>query len=131
MLDTVDLSTRSCWLLGRDDRIVDYPLLEDVDAHGVGAGRGPGATKPIPAREASKQHAVLQFRHMEAKNEFGERVGGVRLYLLDLDSANGTTLNGKEIESRRFYEVREGDMLVFGGGNKGIGREYIVMRGRE
>ena len=33
---------------------------------------------------------------------------------MDLESTNGTYLNGKKIESSRYYELREGDELRFG-----------------
>ncbi|KAL8893398.1 MAG: hypothetical protein Q9207_008591, partial [Kuettlingeria erythrocarpa] len=71
----------------------------------------------------SKQHAVLQFRHVVRKDEWGEQVGGVRLYVLDLDSANGTWLNGERVEGRRYVEVRSKDVLRFGES----GREYVVL----
>lgn len=37
-----------------------------------------------------------------------------RPYIMDLESTNGTYLNGKKIESSRYYELREGDELRFG-----------------
>ena len=62
----------------------------------------------------SKQHAVIQFRNVVKKNEFGDQAGGVRPYVIDLESANGTFLNKMKLEERRFVEVREGDLLMFG-----------------
>ena len=35
------------------------------------------------------------------------------LYLLDLNSTNGTYLNGEIIESGRDYKLEEGDMVTF------------------
>ena len=75
----------------------------------------------------SKQHAVLQFRYTEKKkkgDEWGERKGGkVRLYVIDLESANGTVLNGEKIPERRFVEVKSGDVLRFGEST----REYVAL----
>ncbi|KAL8912869.1 MAG: hypothetical protein Q9171_002247, partial [Xanthocarpia ochracea] len=78
---------------------------------------------PIEHPSTSKQHAVLQFRHVVTKDEFGEKKGGVRLYVLDLDSANGSFLNGERVEGRRYVEVRHGDVLRWGESS----REYVVL----
>jgi smad nuclear-interacting protein 1 len=43
---------------------------------------------------------------------------------MDLESANGTFLNGEKIEDKRYYELREKDVLKFGYST----REYVVMR---
>ncbi len=73
---------------------------------------------------ASKQHAVLQFRYLEKTvGEFGEKKGKVGLYILDLDSANGTKLNGEVLPGRRFVECKSGDMVQFGEST----REYVVL----
>lgn len=69
---------------------------------------------PIEHPSCSKQHAVLQFRHTESRNEWGEKRGGVKPYLIDLESANGTRVNGEEVPRRRFVEVRSGDVVTFG-----------------
>ena len=69
---------------------------------------------PVDHPSCSKQHAVIQFRNVVKKNEFGDMEGGVRPYVVDLESANGTFLNKVKLEGRRFVEMREGDMLVFG-----------------
>lgn len=78
---------------------------------------------PVEHPSCSKQHAVLQFRHVVKKDEWGEKKGGVGLYVLDLDSANGTWLNGERVEGRRYVEVRSKDVLRFGGSE----REYVVL----
>ena len=102
IIDTIPLAERSCWLIGRDVVVVDMP-----------------AEHP----SISKQHAVIQFRYVEKKNEFGDRVGKVKPYLLDLESANGTFLNGDRIEESRFVEIRDKDLIKFGEST----REYVVM----
>ena len=71
----------------------------------------------------SKQHAVLQFRFTDKRNENGERKGGVRLYVLDLESANGTRLNGELVPARRYVEVRSGDVVKVGDST----REYVAI----
>lgn len=102
IVDEIPLHARSCWLIGRDRAIVDYPTEDS---------------------SVSKQHAVIQFRYMEKKNEFGDSIGKVKPYLLDLESANGTMLNGEEIADSRYYELRDKDMVQFGDST----REYILM----
>ncbi|KFY08861.1 hypothetical protein V492_05845, partial [Pseudogymnoascus sp. VKM F-4246] len=84
IVDTIDLGTRSCWLIGRDASIADLP-----------------AEHP----SISKQHAVLQFRFVEKVDEYGDRKGGVKPYLLDLESANGTKLNGGKVEGASLGSV--------------------------
>jgi len=71
----------------------------------------------------SKQHAVVQFRYTEKRNEFGDRIGKVKPYLLDLESANGTSLNDSRIPDSRYLELRDKDMVRFGDST----REYVVM----
>lgn len=79
---------------------------------------------PVEHPSCSKQHAVLQFRYVEKSvGEFGERKGKVGLYVIDLESANGTTLNGEKIPQRRFVECRTGDVLGFGESS----REYVIL----
>lgn len=69
---------------------------------------------PVEHPSCSKQHAVLQFRFAEKRHEWGERRGGVKPYVIDLESANGTRVNGERVPERRFVEVRSGDVVTFG-----------------
>ena len=79
----------------------------------------------------SKQHAVVQFRYVEGTRgardgdgdgdgeEWGagmmmRKKGVVRPYVIDLESANGTRVNGVGIPGRRYVEVRSGDVVTFG-----------------
>ncbi|KAK1775905.1 SMAD/FHA domain-containing protein [Copromyces sp. CBS 386.78] len=102
VIDTIELHTRSCWLVGRDLAIADLP-----------------AEHP----SISKQHAVIQFRYTEKRNEYGDKMGRVKPYLIDLESANGTKLNGDKVPDSRYLELRDKDMIQFGSST----REYVLM----
>ncbi|KAG5922966.1 hypothetical protein E4U42_005082 [Claviceps africana] len=102
IVDTIDLGLRSCWLIGRETAVVDLP-----------------AEHP----SISKQHAVIQFRYTEKRNEYGDKIGRVKPYLIDLESANGTILNHDKIPDSRYLELRDKDMVQFGHST----REYVVM----
>ncbi|KAK4203607.1 SMAD/FHA domain-containing protein [Triangularia verruculosa] len=102
IVDTIDLGTRSCWLVGREQAVVD--LLAEHPS-------------------ISKQHAVIQFRYTEKRNEFGDKIGRVKPYLIDLESANGTMLNGDKVPESRYLELRNKDMVQFGSST----REYVLM----
>ena len=73
---------------------------------------------------------MVQFRHKKKKkkvqSEFKEEtkeVDVVRPYLMDLESANGTELNGQKIEQARYVEIKNKDMVKIGGSE----REYVFM----
>jgi len=100
-LGTIPLSTRSAWLVGREAAVADL-LVEHPSC--------------------SKQHAVVQFRHGTKVNEFGDKEGKVRPYVVDLGSSNGTWLNGERIDEQRYVELRDGDLLKFGTS----AREYVL-----
>ncbi|CBF83797.1 hypothetical protein AN2893.2 [Aspergillus nidulans FGSC A4] len=102
LLEMVELNERSCWLIGRERLVVDFPLDHP---------------------SCSKQHAAIQFRFVEKRNEFGDRVGKVKPYLIDLESANGSTVNGDPAPPGRYMELRDKDMLKFGNSS----REYVLM----
>ncbi len=44
-------------------------------------------------------------------------------YIIDLGSSNGTYLNNQRIDSKRYYELQEKDMLKFGYSS----REYVIL----
>lgn len=106
VVDTIEIWQKSCWLLGRSHEVVDY-VLEHPSSSG--------------------QHAVIQFRYIQktVEDEFGvkSKKGKVKPYILDLDSSNGTELNGVKIEGSRYFELRDKDILQFAGSE----REYVVM----
>lgn len=105
ILETIDLSLRSCWLVGKEVAVVDM-----------------AAEHP----SVSRQHAVIQFRYIEKKNEYGDKTGRVRPYLIDLESANGTLLNKEQVPPSRYLELRDKDMIQFGHST----REYVLMLSR-
>lgn len=106
VVDTIELWQKSCWLLGRAHEVVDY-VLEHPSSSG--------------------QHAVIQFRYIQktVEDEFGVKStrGKVKPYIIDLESSNGTELNGEELEASRYFELRDKDIITFGGSE----REYVVM----
>lgn len=102
VLDTINLSSRSCWLVGRDVTVADIAAEHS---------------------SLSKQHAVIQFRFVEKRNEYGDKVGKVRPYLLDLETPNGTLLNKEKVPESRFLELRDKDMIQFGLST----REYVLV----
>ncbi len=50
----------------------------------------------------------------------------VKPYIIDLGSGNGTYLNNQRIESQRYYELKEKDVLKFGFSS----REYVLLHER-
>ncbi|XP_031627671.1 uncharacterized protein DDB_G0283697 [Contarinia nasturtii] len=101
-LSTIYIHRQSCFLIGREKKIceiaVDHP-------------------------SCSKQHAALQYRLVNYDREDGTVGKHVRPYIIDLDSANGTFVNNNKIEPRKYFELRERDMLKFGFSS----REYILL----
>lgn len=93
---------QSAYLLGRDRKIADIP---------------------VDHPSCSKQHAVLQYRLCEFTREDGTIGRRVRPYIIDLESANGTFLNNKQIEARRYYELQEKDVLKFAYSS----RDYVLL----
>lgn len=79
VVDTLYVYRQSAYLIGRDAQVADI-----VVAH----------------PSCSKQHAVIQFRYTEKKG-----VMAVRPYIMDLESTNGTFLNGERIECSKYIEL--------------------------
>ncbi|KAK5074666.1 hypothetical protein LTR64_000870 [Lithohypha guttulata] len=101
IVDTVQLFEQSCWLFGREMAVVDIPIEHP---------------------SCSKQHAVIQFRYSEKRNEFGDKIGKVKPYVLDLESSNGTFINEQRIPDAKYVEVKDKDVIKFGDSR----REYVV-----
>lgn len=102
LIDTIQLYQRSCWLAGREKVVTDLTLEHP---------------------SISKQHAVIQFRFQSTTNEYGDKTNKVKPYLIDLESANGTKLNGKLIATSRYVQLVDGDVISFGDSE----REYVMM----
>ncbi|XP_068125147.1 smad nuclear-interacting protein 1 [Hyperolius riggenbachi] len=101
-LPVMYIHRQSAYLLGRQRRIADIP---------------------IDHPSCSKQHAVLQYRMVAFTRADGTPGRRVRPYIIDLGSGNGTYLNNQRIESNRYYELKEKDVLKFGFSS----REYVVL----
>lgn len=67
----------------------------------------------LAARGVSRMHAKIM-----------ERTDG--MYLLDLNSTNGTYLNGEMIESGKDYKLEEGDMVTFAQSEFYVARKRAV-----
>ena len=102
VVDTLHVHRQSAYLFGKDTRVADIAIAHP---------------------SCSKQHAVLQFRRVDKKDETGKVVKVVKPYIMDLASSNKTFLNGKEIEDSRYYELLEKDCLKFGFST----REYVLL----
>ncbi|KAN0059692.1 hypothetical protein ACQY0O_008264 [Thecaphora frezii] len=101
-VDMIPLGSQSAYLLGRDRLVVDIPLDHP---------------------SCSKQHAVIQFRRTVTRNEFGDEKVRVRPFLIDLESANGCTVNQTDVPASRYYEIKNGDSIQFGASS----REYVCI----
>lgn len=112
------ISKQSAYLFGREHSIADIPLSHP---------------------SCSKQHAVLQYRAVptttktkssksKSTNILNKEVSTTTViqckpYLMDLESTNGTFINGQRIEDARYYELHKGDVLKFGD----CSQEYVLM----
>ncbi|KAL4232459.1 Smad nuclear-interacting protein 1 [Mactra antiquata] len=93
---------QSAYLFGRDRLIADIP---------------------VDHPSCSKQHAVYQYRMVPYEKEDGRRAHKIAPYIIDLESANGTFVNNKKIEARRYVELIEKDVIKFGFSS----REYVLL----
>lgn len=98
-IDTLHISRQSAYLFGRNSDIADIHI-----AH----------------LSSSTQHAVLQYRAVPHK-ETGKVT--VQPYLLDLESTNGSFINGIRIDPARYYQLKKGDVIKFGSST----REYVLI----
>jgi len=60
--------------------------------------------------------------YSEKRNEFGDKIGKVKPYVLDLESSNGTFINEQRIPDAKYVEVKDKDVIKFGDSR----REYVV-----
>ncbi|XP_028282403.1 smad nuclear-interacting protein 1 [Parambassis ranga] len=101
-LPVMYIHRQSAYLLGRQRKIADIA---------------------IDHPSCSKQHAVFQYRLTEFTRADGTTGRRVKPYIIDLASGNGTYLNNQRIESQRYYELKEKDVLKFGFSS----REYVLL----
>ena len=104
-LATLHLHRQSAFLVGREKSIADIYVEHP---------------------SCSKQHAVLQFKIKVVPREPGsvkKPKRKVRPYILDLESTNGTFLNGEKVPPSRYVELMEKDVIKFGESS----REYVLL----
>jgi len=101
-LPLLHIHRQSAFLLGRDRKVADIP---------------------IDHPSCSKQHAALQYRLVPYQREDGSTGKRIRLYIIDLESANGTYVNNNKIEPRKYVELMERDVIKFGYSS----REYVLL----
>lgn len=101
-LQTLYIHRESAYLIGRDRKVVDLP---------------------VDHPSCSKQHAALQYRLVPFTRPDGTQGKRVRPYIIDLDSANGTFINNRKIEPRKYVELLEKDVIKFGFSS----REYVLL----
>jgi len=93
---------QSAYLIGRDRAVADLAIEHP---------------------SCSKQHAVIQFRQVHEKNEFGDVKNVVKPFIIDLESTNGTQVNDEQIPESRYYELKLSDVIKFGESQ----REYVLL----
>lgn len=102
-IDTLYLHRQSAYLVGRERRVADVPVHHP---------------------SISSQHAVIQYRMVEEPNARGGKpTRVVKPYVMDLESTNGTKINGKKIDPACYTELREKDCIKFGNSS----RDYILL----
>ncbi|KAF8798812.1 SMAD/FHA domain-containing protein [Phlegmacium glaucopus] len=103
-VELLHIHRQSAYLIGRDrlvaDIAVDHP-------------------------SCSKQHAAIQYRYMQEKDEFGTAKGVIKPFVIDLESTNGTFVNNDKeaVPAARYYELKTGDVIKFGLST----REYVIL----
>ncbi|KAJ3982898.1 SMAD/FHA domain-containing protein [Lentinula detonsa] len=101
-VDLLHIQRQSAYLIGRDRLVADIPIEHP---------------------SCSKQHAVIQYRLVQEKDEFGGSKGVVKPFIIDLESTNGTHVNDDKIPASRYYELKLNDVIKFGTSN----REYVLL----
>lgn len=75
-------------------------------------GRLPSCDIPMEHTSLSRHHAVVQF----CKTPSPEQEKG--WYLYDLDSTHGTWINKNKVYPKKYYRIRVGHVLKFGGSSR-------------
>ncbi|KIM50550.1 hypothetical protein SCLCIDRAFT_1225268, partial [Scleroderma citrinum Foug A] len=85
--DPLHINSQSAYLIGRDPTVAEI-LVEHPSC--------------------SKQHAVIQHRQVQIKDEFGVSKPTIKPFVIDLESTNHTQVNDETIPTTRFYELQVG-----------------------
>ncbi|KAJ7367086.1 smad nuclear interacting protein 1 [Mycena albidolilacea] len=101
-VELLHIHRQSAYLFGRDRLVADVALDHP---------------------SCSKQHAVLQYRFIQQKDEFGVSKGAIKPFIIDLESTNGTHVNDEAIPVSRYYELKASDVIKFGQST----REYVLL----
>ncbi|ORE12161.1 SMAD/FHA domain-containing protein [Rhizopus microsporus var. microsporus] len=101
-IDLLHIHRQSSYLIGRDRVVVDIP---------------------VDHPSCSKQHAVIQYREVDEKDESGKFRKVIKPFIIDLEATNGTFLNGEQIPTTRFIELKPQDVLKFGSST----RDYVLL----
>ncbi|RZF45178.1 hypothetical protein LSTR_LSTR009949 [Laodelphax striatellus] len=101
-LKTLYIHRQSAFLIGRDRKVADIA---------------------VDHPSCSKQHAALQYRLVTYKRADGLPAKRICPYIIDLESANGTFVNNKKIETKKYVELLERDVIKFGFSS----REYVLL----
>lgn len=75
-------------------------------------GRLPSCDITMEHPSLSRHHAVLQFCKKKSESQ------NIGWYLYDLDSTHGTWINKNRVYSKRYYWIRVGHVLKFGGSSR-------------
>jgi len=102
-LKVLHIHRQSAFLIGKHRGIVDIP---------------------VDHPSCSRQHAVIQYRQAGYTRADGSTGQTVKPYVIDLESGNGTFLNGKKLDPKRYYELKEKDVVKFGFSS----RDYVVLQ---
>ena len=73
----------------------------------------------IDSSTISRQHSVIQFRKTIYRNK-----ELIIPYIFDLNSTNGTYLNGVKINENKYYELKQNDIINFGN----LKNDFIIMK---
>ncbi|KAG8725431.1 hypothetical protein FRC09_019159 [Ceratobasidium sp. 395] len=87
-VDLLHLHRQSAYLIGRDQTVCDIPVEHP---------------------SCSKQHAVIQFRQVQVKDDYGVSKPFIKPFVIDLESTNGTIVNDEAIPVSRYYELKASD----------------------
>lgn len=109
-LNEYNLELKSSYVVGRRLPKDEDPSIGEGNDDNNGQDRELGKSKVIladigiPDPGCSKEHCVIQFREKNDK---------LIPYIMDLNSSNGTALNGVLIPTARYIELRNEDMIFF------------------